>query len=51
LGATFWHFRHESRVTSPPIWIQNLMLPTLWMLAKVFGVKPYYQRWDSRVAE
>ncbi|MEP7022410.1 MAG: hypothetical protein ABJB47_01065 [Actinomycetota bacterium] len=19
LGATFWHFRHESRVTSPPI--------------------------------
>jgi hypothetical protein len=27
LGATFWHFRHESRVTSPPIWTQNLMLP------------------------
>ena len=27
LGATFWHFRHESRVTSPPIWAQNLMLP------------------------
>ncbi len=26
LGATFWHFRHESRVTSPPIWAQNLML-------------------------
>jgi len=50
LGATFWHFRHESRVTSPPIWVQNLMLPTLWMLAKVFGVKPYYERWDS-VAE
>jgi quercetin dioxygenase-like cupin family protein len=20
LGATFWHFRHESRVTSPPSW-------------------------------
>ena len=19
LGATFWHFRHESRITSPPI--------------------------------
>jgi mannose-6-phosphate isomerase-like protein (cupin superfamily) len=51
LGATFWHFRHESRVTSPPIWVQNLMLPTLWMLAKVFGVKPYYARWDSRVAD
>jgi hypothetical protein len=51
LGATFWHFRHESRVTSPPIWIQNLMLPTLAMLAKVLGVKPYYESWDSRVNE
>ena len=49
LGATFWHFRHESRVTSPPIWAQNLMLPPLWALAKVFGVRPYYQRWDSRI--
>jgi quercetin dioxygenase-like cupin family protein len=48
LGATFWHFRHESRVTSPPIWVQNLMLPPLWALAKVFGVRPYYDRWDSR---
>jgi quercetin dioxygenase-like cupin family protein len=47
LGATFWYFRHESRVTSPPIWIQNIMLPTLAMLAKVLGVKPYYERWDS----
>ncbi len=51
LGATFWHFRHESRVTSPPVWIQNLMLPTLAMLAKVLGVKPYYESWDSRVSE
>ena len=34
LGATLWHFRHESRVTSPPIWVQNLMLPPLWALAK-----------------
>jgi quercetin dioxygenase-like cupin family protein len=49
LGATFWHFRHESRVTSPPIWVQNLMLPPLWALAKVFRVRPYYQRWDSRI--
>jgi quercetin dioxygenase-like cupin family protein len=48
LGATFWHFRHESRVTSPPIWVQNLMLAPLWALAKVFGVRPYYHRWDSR---
>jgi mannose-6-phosphate isomerase-like protein (cupin superfamily) len=49
LGATFWHFRHESRVTSPPIWVQNLMLPPLWALAKVFGVRPYYDHWDSRI--
>ena len=49
LGATFWHFRHESRVTSPPIWVQNLMLPPLWALAKAFGVRPYYDRWDSRI--
>ena len=51
LGATFWYFRHESRVTSPPIWVQNLMLPPLWTLAKVFGVKAYYERWDTRVSE
>jgi len=48
LGATFWYFRHESRVTSPPIWAQNLMLPPLWALARAFGVHPYYDRWDSR---
>jgi quercetin dioxygenase-like cupin family protein len=48
LGATFWHFRHESRVTSPPLWAQNLILPPLWALAKLFGVRPYYDRWDSR---
>jgi quercetin dioxygenase-like cupin family protein len=50
LGATFWHFRHESRPTSPPTWIQNLLLPPLWALAKVFGVRPYYDRWDSRMS-
>jgi mannose-6-phosphate isomerase-like protein (cupin superfamily) len=50
LGATVWHFRHESRATSPPIWLQNLILPPLAGLAKVFGVRPYYERWDSRVA-
>lgn len=48
-GATFWHFRHESRVTSTPIWVQNLILPPLWTLAKVFGIRPYYHRWDSRI--
>jgi len=50
LGATFWHFRHDLRSTSPPIWVQNLVLPPLWALAKVFGVRPYYDRWDSRVS-
>jgi quercetin dioxygenase-like cupin family protein len=49
LGATFWHFRHESRVTSPPVWVQNLMLPPLWALAKAFGVRPYRTRWDSQL--
>jgi len=49
LGATFWYFRHESRVTSPPIWVQNLMLPPLWALAKAFGIRPYYDHWDSRI--
>lgn len=50
LGATFWHFRHESRVTSPPIAAQNLLLPPLWAVAKIFGVRSYYDRWDSRIA-
>jgi mannose-6-phosphate isomerase-like protein (cupin superfamily) len=48
LGATFWHFRNESRVTSTPIWVQNLILPPLWALARAFGVRPYNRRWDSR---
>jgi hypothetical protein len=50
LGATVWHFRLESRATSPPIWVQNLILPPLAALAKVFGVRPYYDRWDSRIS-
>jgi quercetin dioxygenase-like cupin family protein len=49
LGATFWHFRHESRVTSPPVWAQNLFLPPLSVLAKLAGVRPYYDRWDSAI--
>jgi len=51
LGATFWHFRHESRATSPPIGMQNLMLPPLWALAKACGVRPYYDRWNSQIRE
>jgi quercetin dioxygenase-like cupin family protein len=49
LGATFWHFRHESRVTSPPIWVQNMVFPPLWAAAKVFGLRPYHEDWDSRI--
>jgi hypothetical protein len=22
--------------------------PPLWALAKLFGIRPYYERWDSR---
>ncbi len=47
LGATIWHFRRESRATSPPTWLQNLILPPLWLLAKVFGVRAYHDRWDN----
>jgi hypothetical protein len=28
--------------------MQNLMLPPLWALAKLFGIRPYYDHWDSR---
>ncbi|MGB0093274.1 MAG: cupin domain-containing protein [Solirubrobacteraceae bacterium] len=48
LGATVWHFRRESRVTAPPIWVQNIILPPLAALARLFGVRPYHDRWDSR---
>jgi quercetin dioxygenase-like cupin family protein len=51
LGATFWHFRNESRVTSPPIPVQNVIFPPLWALAKIFGVRPYCDRWDSKIRE
>lgn len=50
LGATLWHFRHESRVSAPPVWVQNVVLPPLWALAKVFGVTAYRDRWDSRIS-
>jgi quercetin dioxygenase-like cupin family protein len=49
LGATFWHFRHESRATSPPIWLQDILLPPFWLLAKFVGKRPYYDHWDSRI--
>jgi len=49
LGATFWHFRHESRVTSPPIAVQNILLPPLSALANILGVRPYHRHWDSQI--
>jgi mannose-6-phosphate isomerase-like protein (cupin superfamily) len=50
LGATVWHFRHESRATSPPVWLQNLILAPLSALSKVFRVRPYYQRWNTQIS-
>jgi quercetin dioxygenase-like cupin family protein len=50
LGATLWYFREENRVTSPPRWLQNLILPPTAALARIFGVRPYYSRWDTRQA-
>jgi hypothetical protein len=51
LGATVWHFRHESRATSPPVWFQNLVVAPLAVLAKVSGVRPYYERWDTWISD
>ena len=42
-----WFFRRESRVTSPPVWAQDLILPPLSTLAKLFRVPPYYEHWNS----
>ena len=50
LGATLWYFRNENRVTSPPAWVQNLILPPLSALAKIFGVRAYHDRWDTRIS-
>lgn len=50
LGATVWHFRRESRATAPPIWLQNLVLPPLAALARMFGVRAYQPAWDSRAS-
>jgi uncharacterized cupin superfamily protein len=51
LGATFWHFRHDSRPTSPSIWVQDIVLPPLWLLARIVGTRPYYDHWDSRTQD
>lgn len=47
LGATFWAFRHDIRATSPPIWLQNLMLPVLAGIARVAGLSPTRPEWSS----
>ncbi|MGD9734106.1 MAG: cupin domain-containing protein [Solirubrobacterales bacterium] len=48
LGTTFWHYRDDIRVSSPPRWLQNLFLPPLWALGRAVGIKPYYERWNSK---
>ena len=47
LGATFWHFRNDIRVESPPPWLQNVFLPPLWALGRAVGIEPYCERWNS----
>jgi quercetin dioxygenase-like cupin family protein len=49
VGATFWYFRNDIRVTSLPIWAQNLLLPPLAGIARLTGIKPTYPRWSSRI--
>jgi hypothetical protein len=49
-GADVWNFPHESPATSPPIWLRTLILRPIWVLAKLAGVHPYYERWDTRTA-
>lgn len=48
LGATVWHFRRETRATTPPLWLQNIVLPPLALLARIFRVEAYRQDWDSQ---
>ena len=36
---------------SVPGGVIELRTPPLWALAKVFGVRPYYERWDSQITE
>ena len=50
LGATFWAFRRDIRATSPPVWLQNIMLPVLAGAAYMAGVKPTRATWSSRLA-
>lgn len=51
LGATFWAFRDDIRATSPPIWLQNIMLPVLAGAARIAGVRPMRPEWISRLGD
>lgn len=51
LGATFWGFRNDIRATTPPRWLQDLMLPVLAGIAKMAGVPSMRPEWSSRLAE
>jgi hypothetical protein len=42
-------FNDESRLPSPPICLQSLMVVPLWAMAKVVGVRPRDDRWDRRI--
>lgn len=51
LGATFWAFRDDIRAVSPPIWLQNIMLPILAGAARLARVPPRRPEWISRLPD
>ena len=51
LGATFWAFRDDIRAVSPPIWLQNIMLPILAGAARLARVPPMRPEWTSRLSD
>lgn len=51
LGATFWAFRNDIRATTPPLWLQNILLPVLAGAARIARVSPTRPDWSSRLPE
>jgi quercetin dioxygenase-like cupin family protein len=51
LGATFWTFRNDIRATTPPIWLQNIMLPILAGAARIARVPAIRTEWISRLSD
>jgi quercetin dioxygenase-like cupin family protein len=49
LGATFWFFRHDLVATSPPGWLQPLLLAPLAALSALARVRGYRDEWSSRL--